>query len=85
MRYARLLEGRNSPVVVVDVQPAYPQDDFDVEDLMTWLNAQGQTLMFVNAEGTGLTEDSIPDVQEYWMDHGFSEDRWSNTEIVDKT
>lgn len=84
MRYANLLEGRNSKVIVVDVQPAYPQNDFDVEDLMEWLNRQGQILMFVNAEDTGLTEDTIEDVKYYWMEHGYNEDRWSNTEIVDK-
>ena len=62
-----LTEGKGHPVIVVDVQPAY---DNDVnEDIIEFVNNQtGPVLMFVNAEETGITEDTMQDVQQYWDD-----------------
>lgn len=84
MRYTELLEGVNSKCIVVDVQPAYMAwaGDLDVHALAEWLNKQGDILMFVNADETGMTEDTIPEIQEFWFEHEY--DKFDDTEIVDK-
>lgn len=89
MRYYDLFEGANSKCIVIDVQPEYtgPYGYSEIpwiEDLMNWLNRQGQILMFINAEDTGLTNDTIQDVKLYWNEYGFSPNKWNQTEIVDK-
>jgi hypothetical protein len=83
-------EGRkNKPVIVVDVQPQY-SGIFDgdenplFEEIISFVNSQtGPVLMFVNAEDTGQTEDSIEDIKVYWEDSGFTRG-WDNVEIIDK-
>jgi len=89
MRYYNLLEGRNSRCIVIDVQPEYTgvNDGSElpwIDDMMAWLNRQGPVLMFVNAEDTGITMDTIPDIQEYWNDSGYDPSKWNQTTIVDK-
>ena len=63
-----LTEGRNHPVIVVDVQPAYVSYGPEVcEKIVQFVNNQtGPVLMFVNAEQDGLTDDTINDVLSYW-------------------
>jgi len=82
-------EGRNTPCIVVDVQPEYTGiNDGDelpwIDDMMTFLNNQGPVLMFVNAEEDGLTGDTVDTIRAYWSDSGFAEHKWNNTTIVDK-
>ena len=71
-----ITEGKNHPIIVVDVQPAYANNEFAVDDvaekcrdIIYFVNNQtGPVLMFVNAEETGLTSDSIRSIKEYWDD-----------------
>lgn len=71
-----IIEGRNHPVIVVDVQPAFDGDFARGEGanplfvrIIEFVNKQtGPVLMFVNAEETGLSDDSIVDIQQYWND-----------------
>jgi hypothetical protein len=84
MRHYNLLEGQNSKCIVVDVQPAYTTDLPWIDDMMGWLNKQGPVLMFVNAENDGLTDDTIPAIQEYWQESGYADQSWNKTEVVDK-
>jgi hypothetical protein len=89
MKYIDLLEGRNSKCIVVDVQPEYTglNDGNElpwIDEMMAFLNKQGPVLMFVNAEDTGLTMDTIPEIKEYWRDSGYADESWNKTEIVDK-
>jgi hypothetical protein len=80
---------RNKPTIVVDVQPQY-SGIFDgdenplFEEIISFVNSQtGPVLMFVNAEDTGLTSDTIDDIKVYWEDSGFTRD-WNDVEIIDK-
>ena len=94
MRAFELTEGKNTPSIVVDVQPAYVQDMTNggsigshkwAAKLMQFLNNQrGPILMFVNAEQDQLTDDTVQDVQIFWEDMGFDEENWSRVQIVDK-
>jgi len=89
MRYHNLLEGQNSRCIVVDVQPIYTglYDGNEltwIDELMQWLNRQGPILMFVNADDTGMTDESIGEIQQYWEDSGFDPGNWNRTEVVDK-
>lgn len=85
MRYSELFEkfDRGRSCIVVDVQPSYTGGLGWVSDLMKFLNMQrGSILMFINAEESGLTEDTRSDVVDYWDDNGF--DNWDRVDIIDK-
>lgn len=75
-----LTEGKNMPVIVVDVQPEYSGiNDGDENpvflDIIHFVNQQtGPVLMFANAEETGITGDSITDIKRYWEDTVRGED-----------
>lgn len=92
MRYQQLLEGRNAKCIVVDVQPTYTGVDniFGstllpiVPPMMEFLNKQGPILAFVNADGTGTTNDREIDIRENWESAGFNASRWNQTTMVDK-
>ena len=90
MRYLDLVEGKNTPCIVVDVQPAYTgvndgQEWSEMDDLMQFLNNQsGPILMFVNAESDGLTGDTVDDIRMYWEDSGFDPSNWSRVTVNDK-
>jgi hypothetical protein len=63
-----LKEGLAHPVICVDVQPAY--DTPLAPKIIDFVNKQtGPVLMFVNADRDGLTDDTIPSVQQYWEEH----------------
>jgi hypothetical protein len=95
-----ITEGRNHPVIVVDVQPEYSGmiDGFDpFAEIIEFVNNQtGPVLMFVNAEDMGQTGDTVQDVMRYWEDTVRGEDydweedpnpnpiNWQRFEIVDK-
>lgn len=74
------------PLVVVDVQPAYASAfDFQAE-LAQFINKRsGETLMYVNADDSGTTEDNIQgDIIPWWYEHGMEEDVIHNLEWTDK-
>lgn len=88
MRVSELIiEGRNHPVIVVDVQPAYEANNtidtfLEIIDFVN--NQRGPVLMFVNAERDGLTDDTVNDVMIYWEENGFNPDGWNRVTIADK-
>lgn len=69
-----LSEGKNHPIIVVDVQPEYSgiydgSENPIFEDIINFVNNQtGPVLMFVNSEKDGYTNDTINDIKEYWND-----------------
>jgi len=83
-------EGKATPCIVVDVQPEYcginDGDESPVcVDVINFINKQiGPVLVFVNAEDTGLTGDSIPSIKEYWQDTVQSPINWNRFQFVDK-
>jgi len=98
-----LLEGLNYPCIVVDVQPQYCQHEHPFmqtnyqticEKIISFINKQtGPVLMFVNAEDSGLTNDTISSIKQSWEEivrelSGDYEDEypinWDRFEIVDK-
>lgn len=95
-----LIEGRNHPVICVDVQPEYcgigDGDEspvcVDIIDFVA-IRQTGPVLMFVNAEDMGQTGDTIASIQEYWEDtvrelaNDHENERpinWQRFQIVDK-
>lgn len=86
MRIQQLLEFTvNKPVIVVDVQPAYPTSFRVVGPVMDFLNKhRGPVLMLVNAEETGVTDDTKDACMEYWVEHGLEEDVLNNIQVFDK-
>jgi hypothetical protein len=69
-----LTEGKNYPVIVVDVQPEYSgindgaESSVFPEIIKFVCNQTGPVLFFVNAEDQGLSGDTMLDVQHYWDD-----------------
>lgn len=69
-----LTEGKNHPIIVVDVQPEYSgindgDENAVFPEIINFVNNQtGPVLMFVNAEDTGITGDTINGVKQYWED-----------------
>lgn len=87
MRVTDLLtESRSTPCIVVDVQPAYDRWIRDKKsDIIQFVNKQtGPVLMFINADGTGMTDDTEEEVAYYWEENGFDPDNWDRVEVVDK-
>lgn len=85
--YKFLYETKSTPIIVVDVQPYYANLAPDAKrkclKVIKFLKEQtGNILMFVNAEDTGLTEDTIYDIKEWYEEYGF--DDWDRVEIIDK-
>ena len=95
-----LIEGRNHPVICVDVQPEYCGINdgdkssvcVDIIDFVA-LRQTGPVLMFVNAEDQGQTGDTIVHVQQYWADtvaeitNDYDNEQpinWKRFQIVDK-
>lgn len=95
-----LVEGRNRPVICVDVQPEYCGiNDGDEStvciDIVNFvaLRQTGPVLMFVNAEDQGQTGDTLTSVQQYWEDtvrqltNDYETEQlinWSRFQVVDK-
>jgi len=85
-----LTEGKNHPVIVVDVQPEYSgmndgdEDSTFVEIIEFVHNQTGPVLMLLNAEETGITGDTIDGVRQYWEDtirgDDGEEDAWDDEE-----
>jgi hypothetical protein len=93
-----LAEGRNHPVIVVDVQPAYLGDAPIGKRIVDFVqNQTGPVLMFVNAEEHGVTSDDLESIKYWWEEHvGYDYDaydadpnyegpiNWNRFQIVDK-
>ena len=87
-----ILEGRNTPVICVDVQPEYSgMNDGDESPVFpeiinfVALQQTGPVLMFVNAEDQGLSGDTVAGIKEYWNDTVCpEEDRYSYDEETDE-
>ena len=93
-----LIEGRNHPVIAVDVQPAYCGDSPIGKRIVDFVqNQTGPVLMFVNAEEHGVTSDDLESIQYWWEEHaGYDYDaydadpnyegpiNWRRFQIVDK-
>lgn len=91
-------ETKSRPCIVVDVQPAYayyqqrdepegsmPKAYKISQKVINFVNQQtGPVLMFINAEETGVTNDTKASVIEFWEDNGFDPDNWNRVTIVDK-
>lgn len=75
-----LAEGSTTPIIVVDIQPAYePHINIDVHSLAEMLNQhQGKILMLVNADREGLTQDTADSIGEWWLDAGLNPQLWRN-------
>ncbi len=71
-----LIESKNKPLIVVDVQPAYKSYiTFDVVQLMELINGQtGKILFLINADEQGLTEDSVMHCWQWWWENGLELD-----------
>lgn len=90
MRYQELFEGRNTPSIVVDVQPSYEENNYGESNFGVFrniarflTNQTGPILMFVNAEDQGMTQDTIAEIKMYWEEKlGFNS--WDRVTIVDK-
>lgn len=85
--YDLLQEGANQKIIVVDVQPEYAkfsrENNRISEKIINFVKNQNfKTLMFVNAEDTGVSADSIDDIKYFWEENGFED--WHNVTIVDK-
>jgi hypothetical protein len=75
---------QNQNCIVIDVQPEYEKYIPWMENLMQFLNKQRRILILINAEYTGLTNDSTSDVKKFWKQNGFSSKKWIDTQIFDK-
>lgn len=98
--YDLLTESNGHPVIVVDVQPEYANygnNSKICNKIINFVaNQTGPVLMFVNAENTGVSSDSILDIKYYWEETigGASYDdstdsydnpiNWDRFTIVDK-
>jgi len=85
MKLEELFEGKNTPVIIVDVQPAYDgHGSRIVEPLMEFLNGQrGPVLAFFNGEDLGL--DSKHATMEYFLENGLDEDKLDDIKFREKT
>lgn len=65
-----ILESKSHPVICVDVQPEYANYGNNAKKCKQIIdfvvNQTGPVLMFVNAEDTGVSGDTIADIKAYW-------------------
>jgi len=75
----------NKPLVVVDVQPAYSYHINFGQKLARLIEKRtGETLMYVNAEDTGVSEDTLQEIKEFWWRIGMEEDTIESLTWFDK-
>ena len=73
------------PLVVVDVQPAYSYHiNFGAELTRLIEKRTGETLMYVNAEDTGTSEDTLEEIKIFWWRFGMEEDTMAKLTWFDK-
>lgn len=95
----QLNEGKSHPIICVDVQPEYANygnNKQKCEEIIKFVTSStGPVLMFVNAEDTGISSDTIDDIRQYWEEtvgYDYDEENdeyneiidWSRYKIVDK-
>lgn len=70
-----ITEGKNHPIICVDVQPAH-NNNLSPEIVNFVANQTGPVLMYVNADNTGMTDDSIREIIGYWerLSSGYTAD-----------
>lgn len=80
----KLLESSTSPLIIVDVQPAYNNYCGHIAGkLMEYVNThKGQIIAFYNGEDFGL--DNIHDVKQYFVEHGLDEDMLDSIDFHEK-
>ncbi len=67
-----IVEGAQHPIIVVDVQPEYVKyGGYSTQDtckeIINFVQKQtGPVLMFVNAEHTGVSDDTVQSIKQYW-------------------
>lgn len=97
-QWLNINEGLSYPCIVVDVQPEYCKDNprsfiaaptSICDKIIAFVVKQtGPVLMFVNAESTGVSSDSLIDIKQYWEETAYEFGDgiidWSRFEIVDK-
>ena len=78
--------GSFQPLIVVDVQPEYAKNCRFTLSLMEIINGRlgRRTLMLVNAEDTGVSQDSKQSIVDYWIDNGLDQRCLRNMNIQDK-
>jgi len=82
-----IVEGKNHPIIVVDVQPtyAYYGNESRCEDIVRFVSTQtGPVLMYVNAEDQMMSDDTLIDIQIYWDEIMADTINWDRFNIVDK-
>ena len=90
MKYYELDEGKNTSSIVVDIQPAYEENNYGESNFGPFSNAaqflnkqKGPILMFVNAEADSLTDDTVTDIK-WWWSRSLKFSNWDNVTINDK-
>ena len=65
-----IFEGKSMPIIVCDVQPEYAyygNNSHTCEQIVNYVvSATGPVLMFVNAEESGVSGDTIENIKKYW-------------------
>lgn len=80
--YEFIIEGRNQPVIAVDVQYTYI-DSRTAQKIIDFVSKQtGPILLYYNGGEEGAYNDD--DIKEYWEYFGFNPQNWSRVEIVNK-
>lgn len=78
-----LFESKNHPIICVDVQPAY--DNSLLPEIIEFVaSSNAPVLKFVNAEESGIEEDTIDDIKYFWEESYEEEIDWDRFQIVDK-
>jgi hypothetical protein len=91
-----LSEGKNHPIICVDVQPEYayfsPQTEETCKNIIQFVSNQtGPVLFFVNAEESGTSADTLPFIKQFWENSDVEDPDtvtnqidWRRFQIVDK-
>lgn len=80
-----LTEASGRTLVVVDVQPAYASSIDFAPELMRYVNAyRGPVLMLVNAEETGVSDDTKEEIAYYWLENGLKKQKLARCTVTDK-
>jgi hypothetical protein len=93
MRFEEIFEGKARSIICVDVQPEYSgmndgdEDPVFIDIVDFVLSQKCPVLMFVNAEDTGVSTDTVEDIQLYWENTAADLNKeidWERFEIIDK-
>lgn len=78
-----IIEGRNHPVIAVDVQYTYLGGTPMAKKIIDFVGSQtGPVLMYYNGGEEGAYE--VNDIKEYWEYFGFNPQNWNRVELVNK-